>query len=1081
MSIPTVAVTCTAYDQNGNAVAGGTFRARLNSTEIYNGFVVPEQVTGVADASGVCVLQLWPNALGVAGSAYRITAINPDTGQKYLDTTAVVPNSACNLHQIIVAAPYPTVDASQQALVAAQGALAAVTAQAGIATTKAAEASASATTAVTQAGIATTQAGTATTQAGIATTQATTATTQADIAAIQAGIATTKASEASASAATATTQAGTATTKASEAAASAATATTQAGTATTQAGVATTKASEAAASATNASNSAYTAGLSVDAAVTAKNQAVSSASAAASSATAASGSATAASTSASSASASASTATTQAGTATTQAGLATTAATTATSKASEASTYASNASASANTSTTQAGVATTQAGIATTQAGVATTQAGIAIANANAALSVYGSVTAQQASVTAAQNAATSATASAAAANSSAGNASGSAASALAIYGTTAAQQAALTNAQSAASLAQGYALSASSAIQQDLSGVTAQALHRSPNAVNAMFVYDTSKDSDGGAWTEKCQHTSWYNEALNGKWLGAHPSELNARSVGATVGPDKITNGSFSTASGFGITAGAINTNTGRFEFNGVATGNLFYQDGPANSYLATSLYLVEFDYSSNVPLSSYIGGGSIQTASSGTGRFRGVVQGTAGIRFQINVGGTSATGWIDNVSVKEVTALTTASGDYYQSTVDGKFYRLWKNLLTFSNDFSNAAWTKANTTATAGLISETAITGEHYVIQAISDGNVFTVEVKESGRDYIRFFIGTSTATSSVTYRFSTNTFTGIGSEITATSEVLADGYVRIAIVSSAARTQVRIQLLEGSGTVNYAGDITKGVFARRAQAERGTTATSYEAKTADGSVTETFRGNKADFPRLAGIVADGSGASLGLTIYDLTELNRPMWMRFTSRAAATDFAILDPTWASNGISCVAATNGMLVVGSAVNQYYGGTRELDFVRDRAISRQLSNYAVQSSAGLANRNWPNAKGNSGGYINTVGLVDGRVNAVAMTILPDAPVDAVTGLQVPTIAVATAGGVSVIQDTGVVRNSSSTSAYSKIILDEKEVGAVYASGFAVSGTPRLLGASFALTNYTTASVPALMGVPTVVA
>ena len=52
--------------------------------------------------------------------------------------------------------------------------------------------------------------------------------------------------------------------------------------------------------------------------------------------------------------------------------------------------------------------------------------------------------------------------------------------------------------------------------------GITAAALHRSPNAVTAMFVYDTSKDSDGGAWTERCQHTSWWNEDINGKWLGA-------------------------------------------------------------------------------------------------------------------------------------------------------------------------------------------------------------------------------------------------------------------------------------------------------------------------------------------------------------------------------------------------------------------------------------------------------------------------------------------------------------------------------------------------------------------------------
>ena len=30
------------------------------------------------------------------------------------------------------------------------------------------------------------------------------------------------------------------------------------------------------------------------------------------------------------------------------------------------------------------------------------------------------------------------------------------------------------------------------------------------------VFVYDTRKDSDGGAWRKRTQHTSWYNETLN-------------------------------------------------------------------------------------------------------------------------------------------------------------------------------------------------------------------------------------------------------------------------------------------------------------------------------------------------------------------------------------------------------------------------------------------------------------------------------------------------------------------------------------------------------------------------------------
>jgi hypothetical protein len=44
-----------------------------------------------------------------------------------------------------------------------------------------------------------------------------------------------------------------------------------------------------------------------------------------------------------------------------------------------------------------------------------------------------------------------------------------------------------------------------------------------------------------------------------------------------------------------------------------------------------------------------------------------------------------------------------------------------------------------------------------------------------------------------------------------------------------------------------------------------------------------------------------------------------------------------------------------------------------------------------------------------------------------MTVLPDAPIDPATGLPVPTIAVATDGGVSVITDSGAVYDAKAAS------------------------------------------------------
>jgi len=42
------------------------------------------------------------------------------------------------------------------------------------------------------------------------------------------------------------------------------------------------------------------------------------------------------------------------------------------------------------------------------------------------------------------------------------------------------------------------------------------QKIVKSSTTVVDTFIYDTTKDPDGGAWRDKCQNTSWYNEPLN-------------------------------------------------------------------------------------------------------------------------------------------------------------------------------------------------------------------------------------------------------------------------------------------------------------------------------------------------------------------------------------------------------------------------------------------------------------------------------------------------------------------------------------------------------------------------------------
>lgn len=117
MPAPTVNVTATISGQDGQPVQGATVQMVLDRSEVYQGFVVKEGAFGTTDASGTVILPVFPNELGVNGSQYRVVISTPE---QTIRSTAVVPNSACNLHDIMQTPPYPPISLAQQATNQAQ-------------------------------------------------------------------------------------------------------------------------------------------------------------------------------------------------------------------------------------------------------------------------------------------------------------------------------------------------------------------------------------------------------------------------------------------------------------------------------------------------------------------------------------------------------------------------------------------------------------------------------------------------------------------------------------------------------------------------------------------------------------------------------------------------------------------------------------------------------------------------------------------------------------------------------------------------------------------------------------------------
>jgi hypothetical protein len=184
-------------------------------------------------------------------------------------------------------------------------------------------------------------------------------------------------------------------------------------------------------------------------------------------------------------------------------------------------------------------------------------------------------------------------------------------------------------------------------------------------------------------------------------------------------------------------------------------------------------------------------------------------------------------------------------------------------------------------------------------------------------------------------------------------------------------------------------------------------------------------SIRGATKKFPAVAVIVLTGSKTGANsenkVTIYDADDPSMPMWMQIAQDAQTADML------GRRGLSSIAMKDGLLCVTANDTDNTGGFTP--FIRINFISD-----VVKHTNHVGTHTFPNviADRASAAYIMTSttdptywksaegAIVDPTQNDVAVTVLPNAPIDPDTGLPVPTIAVATDGGVSVIKDDGSV-------------------------------------------------------------
>ena len=183
-------------------------------------------------------------------------------------------------------------------------------------------------------------------------------------------------------------------------------------------------------------------------------------------------------------------------------------------------------------------------------------------------------------------------------------------------------------------------------------------------------------------------------------------------------------------------------------------------------------------------------------------------------------------------------------------------------------------------------------------------------------------------------------------------------------------------------------------------------------------------TRRGSRKEFPSIAIIVANTSGV---VTIYDADDANLPMWMVFK-----TSDPIFGRSIAWSSISSCTMLNGILIMANPQSSAEG-LLKVNFVSDDGFLYPITSYSEYGGAyvrGLATRSLSYDYSTA----DTKVLVQATVSDTAMSVLPNAPIDDSTGLPIPTIAVGTNGGVTVIKDNDDHINitAGSGSAYSGV-------------------------------------------------
>jgi hypothetical protein len=355
---------------------------------------------------------------------------------------------------------------------------------------------------------------------------------------------------------------------------------------------------------------------------------------------------------------------------------------------------------------------------------------------------------------------------------------------------------------------------------------------------------------------------------------LGQAVGEMLDKSQGLQFGDELVVNGTYdSNINGWTVPSGSAST----ISYSNGALSATRGNEGIAVSTLSTPVvagktYRLEFDVVSKSDTSGwvYIRLNSFftdqnSTYGKSTGKKIYTFTATQGANdIEIFAGGVGVFSFvIDNVSLVEVKGSHATQSDSTKRPVFARHPERGRvNLLKYTEEFDNGAWTKNESTVTSNLIVapdgtntadkivESNSNSNHYVqSNATLNGTALTgtCYIKAGERTFVRLRINGSSSSVRAWFNLSNGTVDSVDAGGTASIEDAGNGWYRCQLTeinnttSGTGGLQVFLQTA-GSFQTSYQGDGSSGVYVWGAQLEEANEATGYQKVVDDYDITES-----------------------------------------------------------------------------------------------------------------------------------------------------------------------------------------------------------------------------------------------